>query len=170
MKIIGLLCFVGLLLGAQACHANDSELTNAFSPHQGATELVVKTIGEAKNSICVAAYSFTSHPIADALIAAQQRGVELMVTLDKSQRKQKRSLYHLLEESGVPTRINDHYAIMHNKFMVIDNAVLELGSFNYTKSAETRNAENVLVVRDNKLVIDSYAAQCRKLWDEAGGE
>ncbi len=147
--------------------AAKSSTENAFSPRQGATELVVKTVSEAKESICVAAYSFTSQPIADALIAAHDADVELKVVLDKSQRRQKRSLFHYLEESGVPTRINDHYAIMHNKFMVIDDKVLQLGSFNYTKSAEKRNAENVLVIRNDQRVIDNYAAQCKKLWDEA---
>lgn len=158
-----------LLLASYPAHSSDAK-ENAFSPRQGATELVVKTIGEAEQSICVTAYSFTSEPIAQALIDAHNNGVDVLVVLDKSQRKQKKSLYHYLLENGVPTRINDNYAIMHNKFMVIDNKILQLGSFNYTKAAEKRNAENVLVVRRNKKVVQSYASQCQKLWDEADAE
>jgi hypothetical protein len=159
-----------LFLSADFSYADEKLHNHAFSPRQGATELVVKTIGEAEQSVCVAAYSFTSEPIAQALIDAHGKGVDVTVVLDKSQRKQKRSLYHRLKDSGIPTRINDNYAIMHNKFMVIDEKVLQLGSFNYTKAAEKRNAENVLVVRRNKKVIRSYADQCRKLWDEADQE
>ena len=55
---------------------------------------------------------------------------------------------------------------MHNKFMVIDNQVLELGSFNYTKAAEEKNAENVLVIHDDPQIVQDYAAQWRKLWQE----
>ncbi|MDD2324626.1 MAG: phospholipase D family protein [Alphaproteobacteria bacterium] len=167
MKITSYI-FLLLLISASTAWADEKQ--NAFSPRQGATELVVKTIGEAERSVCVAAYSFTSEPIAQALIDAHGKGVDVTVVLDKSQRKQKRSLYHRLKERGIPTRINDNYAIMHNKFMVIDEKVLQLGSFNYTKAAEKRNAENVLVVRRNKKVIRSYADQCRKLWEEADQE
>lgn len=139
---------------------------NAFSPHQGATALVVNTLNEAKESICLAAYSFTSQPVADALIAAHERGVEVRIVLDKSQEIASHSLYGLMLAKGVPTRVNRHYAIMHNKFAVVDGHTLQLGSFNYTKAAEEKNAENVLVIRKNQRVIASYSAQCEKLWKE----
>ena len=51
----------------------------AFSPARGATALVVKTIGEAKHSVRVAAYSFTSKPIAEALLSAHRRGIDVEV-------------------------------------------------------------------------------------------
>jgi type I site-specific restriction-modification system R (restriction) subunit len=119
------------------------------------------TIDKARQSVRVAAYSFTSHPIADALVEAHQRGVDVEVVLDKSQRK--RSLAGFLKESGIPVRINRHYAIMHNKFIIIDAKVLELGSFNFTKAAEERNAENVLVLRDQPQIITDYTDQWQKL-------
>jgi phosphatidylserine/phosphatidylglycerophosphate/cardiolipin synthase-like enzyme len=140
---------------------------NAFSPRQGATALVVKTLNGAKETICLAAYSFTSKPVAEALIAAYERGVDVRVVLDKSQETARKSLYGLLLDAEVPTRINRRYAIMHNKFVVVDDSTLQLGSFNYTKAAEEKNAENVLVIRRNKKVIESYSRQCDRLWDEA---
>src|SRR5437588_12698131 len=57
----------------------------AFSPNAGATHLVVKTIDQAKQTIRVAAYSFTSMPIGEALVVAHNRGVDVKVVLDKSQ-------------------------------------------------------------------------------------
>jgi len=150
-------------LPGQSC-AKEQAIVDAFSPRQGATELVVSTIDKARQSVRVAAYSFTSHSIADALVQAHQRGVDVEVVLDKSQRK--RSLAGFLKENGVPVRINSHYAIMHNKFMIIDGKVLELGSFNYTKSAEEKNAENVLVLRNRTKIIKDYTTQWQKLWDE----
>ena len=65
------------------------------------------------------------------------------------------------------TRINDHYAIMHDKFMVIDGRTIELGSFNYTRAAENNNAENVLVVHGSDKIIQDYSRQWRGLWEEA---
>jgi phosphatidylserine/phosphatidylglycerophosphate/cardiolipin synthase-like enzyme len=156
------------LLSAPAL-AGDLEIEDAFSPHQGATQLVVSTIDKARQSVRVAAYSFTSRPIGEALVKTHNRGVDVKVVLDKSQNST-RSLAAFLQENGVPTRINSHYAIMHNKFMIIDNDVLELGSFNYTQAAEERNAENVMVIRNTPRVIADYARQWEKLWDEGGGK
>ena len=57
-------------------YADIPAIQDAFSPRQGATALVVHTIDDARHTLRVAAYSFTSRPIADALIAARQRGVD----------------------------------------------------------------------------------------------
>ena len=140
-------------------------LEDAFSPHQGATELVIKPINEAKKSIRVAAYSFTSKPIADALVAAHDNGVDVEVVLDKSQHKGHMMKY--IKDHGIPTRINYKYSIMHNKFMVIDEKTLELGSFNYTAAAEKRNAENVLVIQGSTKIVQDYNSQWNKLWLES---
>jgi len=165
MKIITL-CFLCLLY-CSAAVAKESDVTfeNAFSPHQGASALVIKTIGEAHESIHVAAYSFTSDPIADALVDAHERGVDVDVVMDKSQSQGRETRY--LKSHGVPTRINYDYSIMHDKFMVIDGKTLELGSFNYTRAAENNNAENVLVVHGAENVVKDYNKQWQKLWEEA---
>lgn len=142
-------------------------IKDAFSPHQGATSLVVKTIGAAHKSIRMAAYYLTSHSIAAALIDAKSRGVLVFVVLDKSQRTTPHSLAQWLRENNISVRINDNYRIMHNKFIIVDDSTLETGSFNYTSSAENANAENVLVVRNAPAVITDYLAQWNKLWAEA---
>lgn len=159
-----------LLLGlvvSLPVRAERSSTADAFSPNQGATSLVIETINKAKASIHVAAYSFTSRPIAGALVAASLRGVQVAVVLDKSQRRGKGSLFQYLERNNIPVRIDDHYAIMHNKFMILDAKVLEVGSFNYTRAAEEKNAENVLVIRNKKAVIADYSQQWNKFWAES---
>jgi phosphatidylserine/phosphatidylglycerophosphate/cardiolipin synthase-like enzyme len=160
IKLVVLLFLIPAIAFAQ------TTTEEAFSPHQGATALIVRTIGEAQKSVHVAAYSFTSQPIADALVQIHQRGIDVEVVLDKSQSKGRHKLVDFLEANNIPTRINAHYAIMHNKFMIIDDKVLELGSFNYTKAAENKNAENVLVLRDDPQAVAGYSQQWQKLWDE----
>lgn len=158
-----------MLLLALPCRAAEPALEVAFSPDQGATELVVKAIDQAKSTIQLAAYTFTSWPIADALVAAHERGVNVRVVLDKSQQGSRYSMLPFLLRHGILARINDRYAIMHDKFMVIDGRVLESGSFNYTRAAEVRNAENVLIIRDNPVVL-VYAKQWDKLWRETSAQ
>ncbi len=139
----------------------------AFSPRHGATELIIKTIGSAKKSIRVAAYSFTSAPIAKALLEAHKKGIDIQVVLDKSQRTAKYSSYTFFKNQEIPVRINSEYAIMHNKFMIIDGSTLQLGSFNYSKAAEEKNAENVLVISDAGILAQKYTDQWQKLWNES---
>jgi phosphatidylserine/phosphatidylglycerophosphate/cardiolipin synthase-like enzyme len=128
-----------------------------FSPKGGCTEAVVKELNAAKSSVLVQAYSFTSTPIAKALLEAHKRGVKVEVVLDKSQRTEKYSEADFLVNVGIPVRIDAQHAIAHNKVMVIDGATVITGSFNFTKAAENNNAENLLVIRSPELAA-KYAA------------
>ena len=128
--------------------------------------MVERTIENAENSVDVAAYSFTSHKISDALIKAHQRGVEVRVLLDKGQGKRRYPALENLNSAGIPVRINRRYAIMHNKYIIIDEKTVETGSFNYTANAERRNAENVIVIKNNPTVAKKYLENWDKLWNE----
>jgi len=122
-----------------------------FSPRGGAQEAIVEAIGRAKSAILVQAYSFTSAPIAEALSKAHKRGVKVEAILDASQRDEKYTGATFLLNAGIGVTIDDEHAIAHNKVMVIDNATVITGSFNFTKAAETKNAENLLVLHDPAL-------------------
>jgi phosphatidylserine/phosphatidylglycerophosphate/cardiolipin synthase-like enzyme len=140
-----------------------------FSPDRGATELVVKTIEGAHHTIRVAAYSFTSAPIAKALVAASKQGIDVRnvrMVADKSNATVQYTAATFLANQGVPVRLDYRYAIMHDKFIVVDGATVELGSFNFTAAAEKHNAENVLVLRD-PAVAERYAAEWERLWRES---
>jgi phosphatidylserine/phosphatidylglycerophosphate/cardiolipin synthase-like enzyme len=137
-----------------------------FSPGN-AESLVIQTIDGAKDSIYAAAYSFTSAPIASALVRAARRGVTVKVVMDKSQRTERYSSARFLANERVPVRINARYAIMHNKFLVVDGQTVETGSFNYTRSAQARNAENVMVLRGEPAVARAYMAEWNRLWSES---
>jgi len=129
----------------------------AFSPHGGCTEAVVAALEKATGSVLVQAYSFTSAPIAKALVEAHRRGVRVEVILDKSQRTEKYSSADFVAHAGIPTLIDAKHAIAHNKVMVIDGKTVVTGSFNFTKAAEEHNAENLLVIQDPALA-EKYAA------------
>lgn len=122
-----------------------------FSPRGGAQEALVRAIQEARESIFVQAYSFTSAPIAKALVDARQRGVVIEAVLDKSQRTEKYSGATFLANAGIPVWIDAAHAIAHNKVMVIDHRRVVTGSFNFTKAAEEKNAENLLILDSPEL-------------------
>lgn len=122
-----------------------------FTPGGACTDLIVRTLDSAQRSVLVQAYSFTSPPIAAALAAAQRRGVRVRLLLDSSQLGERSSVAETLERAGVEVRIDDPSGIAHNKVMVLDEAVVITGSFNFTRNAQERNAENLMVLRDPAL-------------------
>jgi len=131
--------------------------TVCFTPGGNCTELLVNAIAGAKTSILVQAYSFTSAPIAKALLDAHKRGVRVQVILDKSQRTEKYSSADFLANQGVPTTIDSNHAISHNKVMILDGDTVITGSFNFTKAAQEKNAENLLIIRDTALAAQYTA-------------
>jgi phosphatidylserine/phosphatidylglycerophosphate/cardiolipin synthase-like enzyme len=65
-----------------------------------------------------------------------------------------------LSKCGVSTYIDDKHAIAHNKIMIIDRGTVITASFNFTKAAEERNAENLLIISKSWL---------RSIWRTGGG-
>jgi phosphatidylserine/phosphatidylglycerophosphate/cardiolipin synthase-like enzyme len=117
----------------------------------------VQALDNAKSTVYVQAYSFTSEPIAEALVRAHGRGVEVQAILDKSQTTQKHTAADLLIRADIPVLIDASHAIAHNKVMLIDSEIVITGSFNFTKAADERNAENLLIIRSKQLAAQYFA-------------
>jgi phosphatidylserine/phosphatidylglycerophosphate/cardiolipin synthase-like enzyme len=148
-----LLAFVALFTAVPAIAGPDVQV--CFTPEYGntpsCTQDIVNALDSARRTILVQAYSFTSAPIAKALVEARRRGVEVKVILDKSANTHHYSAATFLAHMGVPVWIDAQHAIAHNKVMVIDEATVITGSFNFTKAAEEHNAENLLIIRNPVL-------------------
>jgi phosphatidylserine/phosphatidylglycerophosphate/cardiolipin synthase-like enzyme len=157
--------FLSLLLFSlqlQAADPSSTSITPYFSPNGGCTQAIVEALGVAKSSILVQAYSFTSAPIAKALVDAYKRGVNVQVILDKSQRSERYSSATFLANEGIPTYIDAAHKIAHNKIMVIDGKTVITGSFNFTKSAEEGNAENLLVISNAPDLAQRYTSNWKE--------
>ncbi|MGD0238282.1 MAG: phospholipase D family protein [Syntrophorhabdales bacterium] len=126
--------------------------------HRRCTEAIIKEIDGAKTEVLVQAYSFTSTPIAKALLNAHKRGVRVEAILSKSrQQKEKYTSATFLADSGIPTYLDDKNA--HNKIMIVDRTIVITGSFNFTKAAEEKNAENLLIITSAdmaKLYLENW--------------
>jgi len=167
-KILPIFFIIAVLLNCSVALAKDSDSIEVkFSPNQGATKAIVKLIGEAKKSVRVAAYSFTSKDIATALLAAHKRGVDVKAVMDKSNTKSDYSSAKFLTNVGIPTRINFEYAIMHSKYIIIDSLTVQTGSFNYSKAAENKNAENIIILRNQPNIAKQFENNWQTLWDES---
>ncbi|CND40788.1 endonuclease [Yersinia pseudotuberculosis] len=137
-----------------------------FSPDGSAERLVLNTLSQATVSIDLAAYAFTSKQVATVLLAAKRRGVSVRVLADKQSASDRYSAVTFLANQGVSVRLNGRYAIQHSKFALIDGETVQTGSLNYTHSAFTRNAENVVVIRGERAVSQAYQQEFERLWAE----
>ncbi|VDZ83542.1 phospholipase D family protein [Kluyvera intermedia] len=154
-----------LLLSAGSAKAAPS-IEAGFSPEGSAQKLVLETINSAHSSIQMVAYAFQAKDITKALDAAQQRGVSVQVVIDKHRNRGHASLAAMRDvvSHGVALRIDGHYHIQHDKMMIVDGSTLETGSFNYAKSAEYDNSENVLVIKNMPKVVAQYQQHFASRW------
>ena len=151
-----------------------------FAPRHNIEGALVKLIHSAQNTVQLAAYGFTSRPIAQALVEAYKRGVTVQVLLDHDRTVKERAADRMkiaaqLLTQGVAVRTWQTTAqidgIMHHKFVVIDaaskSAVLMTGSYNFTFSARSRNAENVVIWRNTPEAAKSFAQEFSQLYANA---
>ncbi len=151
---IGFLIYQSLFPSRQAWMGSDPEnapIHVCFSPEGECADEILHAIQEAKTSIYLQAYSFTSTPLAQALVEAKNRGVDVQILMDKSRSKEKYSQVHFLAQNGIPVFIDSAAGLAHNKVIIFDGHSLLTGSFNFTNAANTRNAENVLMIQSPDL-------------------
>lgn len=157
------------VLAALLCVSGSSvaSVEVGFSPEGSARSLVLEAINHATRSIDMMAYSFQATDIVQALVQAEQRGVVVRAVIDKKRNQgdvSQRAIATALA-GGVTMRIDGHYHIQHDKMMIIDGATLQTGSFNYARSAEFANSENVLLIRNEPAVIAQYQRHFNSRWE-----
>lgn len=140
---------------------NGALATVDFSPGGKGDTLILKAITEARTSIRVQAYSFSDRRIQRALGAARARGVDVEVILDKSDTESyehRKPVAAVIAATGIPVWIDSSVRIAHNKVMIIDNADVITGSYNFTYAAAYDNAENLLYIRNAPALAQEYLA------------
>ena len=132
-------------------HAETDKINVCFTPPSGCGSLIAQEISKAKKTIFVQAYGFTSKPIIYQLKEAKNRGVKVSIILDGGHLSKNKLIYQELKEVGIEVSSDKMSGIAHNKVMIIDKHKVITGSFNFTKSADTRNAENVVLIDDANI-------------------
>lgn len=141
----------------------DNSITVCFTPNKQCQSQILGQIENAKKSIFVQAYSFTDKDIASALVNAARRGVAVKVLLDRSNRKDDRSAKDIILGSQLPLRFDAPSGIAHNKIIIIDEATIISGSYNFSAAAYKRNTENLLVIT-NPSLAHQYIQNWQTRW------
>ncbi len=133
-----------------------------FCPEDACSSQVIKQIDRTQGYVYVAMYSFTLDSIAGALIRAKNRGVDVKVVMEKSQ-VGRGSEYERLRNAGIAVRLDKNPDFMHNKFMIVDGKIITTGSFNWSRHADEKNDENLLIVYSEELA-KQYKKEFFELW------
>jgi phosphatidylserine/phosphatidylglycerophosphate/cardiolipin synthase-like enzyme len=138
-----------------------------FSRTTNCASIIVSLIDSARRSVLVAAFWFyrdhIGDQIADALIRAHRRGVEVRVVIEAA--NVKGSEYQKLKDAGVSVRLDGNPYLMHHKFVVVDGEAVITGSYNFHAHAEEYNDENLLVIFDERIAA-LYAQEFERVWSE----
>jgi len=140
-----------------------AEVTVCFVPGEPCAAEIIAAIDAARTEVRVQAYGFSASPILSALAAARARGVDVAIILDRSDARRLCDPDSALLAAGVPIFIDDVRGIAHNKVIVIDRRVVIGGSYNYTRAAERRNAENVTFIESEQVAARFLANWARRL-------
>ena len=138
-----------------------------FTPEDDAEGAILRTLHGARKAIYVQAYLLTSRTLARALVAARERGVRVEVLADRDQtEKGDNSQIPQLAAAGIPVALEMRYAAAHNKIILVDpegpESAVVTGSYNFTWSAQSRNAENLVILRGNAAVARAYLANWQR--------
>ena len=144
---------------------SDEAVSVYFAPDKNVYKPIIGLYGSAHSYIHLAIYSLTKDEIADALIQARNRGVEVKVLIDKTQAGLKSADDERLEKAGIEVRRSKGSGLMHNKFCIIDGKVAYTGSYNHTDNATFNNDENYVIFKSEKIA-QTFEAQFQKLWDK----
>jgi phosphatidylserine/phosphatidylglycerophosphate/cardiolipin synthase-like enzyme len=144
---------------------NTTTIEACFTPSQACLPKIIKYINNAKISIAILGYSFTSSPITKALINAKKRGVNVQIILDRSQKSQKHAKLMIKEllKADIELKFDHSVKIAHNKVMIIDGQQTLTGSYNWTHAAEYKNAENLLFINSKQTSVE-YSSYFKERW------
>jgi phosphatidylserine/phosphatidylglycerophosphate/cardiolipin synthase-like enzyme len=122
-------------------------LQAAFAPWDDIEAILTDVINGARRQVLVQAYLLTSKKIAETLVALHRRGIDVQVLLDAAQlAKTDSQAVPKLAAAGIPVWLETKYQNAHNKIIVVDadtpHATIVTGSFNFTWTAQHKNAEN----------------------------
>lgn len=153
----------------------DMAVQACFSPQDKCSFHILREIDGAKKELLVAVYAFTSDGLADALVRAKKRGVNVQVIIDREfDSRNQGSRGKFLEAQKIPVRRlsggklsnpERDAGLMHQKFAIVDRRVVFTGSYNWTHSADSVNDEHLLVFRDAGPLAEEFRRVFLVLWE-----
>jgi phosphatidylserine/phosphatidylglycerophosphate/cardiolipin synthase-like enzyme len=138
--------------------AAPAKISVCFTPDHPCSPVLLQQIKAAQKEILVHAHNFTNRSIVKALIEAKRRGVDVRVIMNARHERDQTYAFRTLVEAGVPVFIDRKARVAHNKVMIFDRRAVTTGSYNLTRAADKRNAENLVLIQDSPVTVNAYVA------------
>lgn len=149
--------FLALLVISWATSSIAQEIRAMFSPHGGIASAIRAELDKSTKNIYCQAYHLSSQQIIASFISARRRGIPCNIIVDASQPKTNYEFLNQLRLAGCHILVDRAHRINHNKVIIIDDAMLITGSYNFSNTAETHNAESILFLQ-HQPTIDAFKA------------
>ena len=153
----------GVFVAYPKVRLNDgTEIFTYFSPEGDTISSLVKEIQSAEQSIHFMAFSFTHDALGDAMRDRFKSGIDVRGVFEERQ-VDEHSEYGAMREAGLLVIIDKSRGVMHHKVIVIDGETVITGSYNFSKNAEKRNNENLLIIKRNRELAAAYLAEFARI-------
>ncbi|MGB2895196.1 MAG: phospholipase D-like domain-containing protein [Anaerolineales bacterium] len=130
---------------------NGMEVEVYFSPDDHMLQRLLSLVATAEESIEFLAFVFTSDPLSEALIAREGDGVRVRGVIERGQVNSSGSEVGQLLLDGLDLRLDANQNKMHHKVILIDGEIVVTGSYNFSRNAEEKNDENVLILHSEEI-------------------
>ncbi|MCM1009824.1 MAG: phospholipase D-like domain-containing protein [Fusobacterium sp.] len=132
----------------------DTDLQVYFSPQDNTiTDKVLGYIEGAKKYIYMPVFVITHKPLEAALLRAKERGVDVRLIVDATNVSAKKSSVQNLRAQGIPVKVENYAGKLHSKSIIIDDEYILAGSMNFSRSGESRNDENMMIIKNPRLAV-----------------
>ncbi len=142
---------------------NATDINAYFSPDNNVESIIVKRLKKARKSVHFMAFSFTSDAIGKEMIKLHKKGVKVTGLFEKRGAKTRYSEYTKMKLAGIPVKLDRNRYAMHHKVIVIDGKKVITGSYNFSKSANKKNDENIIII-DNADIANQYLDEFKRLY------
>ena len=133
--------------------------------HGGLDEPLTAFINTTQTSVDMAIYQLDLPNVTQALLDAKKRGatVRVVTDIDILNDPKENPSFKQLQAAGITVVGGNSNGIMHNKFVVVDKAVVWLGSWNFTTNDTYRYNNNGILIQSKDLA-QNYTATFEKMF------
>jgi phosphatidylserine/phosphatidylglycerophosphate/cardiolipin synthase-like enzyme len=143
-----------------------SFVENYFAPEDKVAEKIIARLTQAARTIDFMAFAFTDEQIGATVLERAQSGVVVRGVFETTHADSTLSQYGKLKRAGLDVRLDGNPFLMHHKVFIVDSKTVIFGSFNFSRSAEEENDENLLIIDDIPLA-QAFATEFARVYEQA---
>lgn len=138
-----------------------------FSPDDGVLTVLYNLLDKAEESVYFLAFSFTSNELGSILRTKSEAGLTVVGVMDEEQVGSNTGTeFDPFRQAGLDVRMDGNDGQMHHKIFIIDEKIIVTGSYNFSRSAEERNDENIVVIY-NEQIAKFLLQEFERVFDHA---